>query len=350
MRQEIRIAFDVLFSNSEIQSAKPLVLNIGSVGKLYVYSTHKEITVSNQRHETSIKGPADVTRYSRCFESHTPWLQAASLELHPIHAQEQEVSHLLVHVPKPPKRQPYFKVRMNYRYLLTLLFGQPVPPNLIHLSVSNLPDDAIKCYEPLVSFSELKSNLFLEHSFAAFQVNSPAEAAFQQFLVTAHASDGPLNTVKWARYSLYDLHAASRFVEPGSDLSRRLSVLQQGLSAAFELLWRHYCSSADFQQDSSGILAQFPGLYSQIIPLCASVYTSAYARAKRELLLKTPIAWPHGPRALEQLQESGFIHSPTILQPDRAICRDCSFVSYAWRRLLPPSLHHQPTCPRFHHS
>lgn len=356
MQQQVKIAFDVLFSNAEIQSAKPVPLSIGSVGKLYIFATTKEITVSHQRLETSLKGPTNVARYSRCFESHTPWLQTVVLEAHPIHAQEEQVSHLLVHVPKPAKRQPYFKLRTNHRYLLTLGFNRHVPPSMFE--VLQTAKGLIKTYEPqpivtlpqnLKPLAMCGPNPFLERAFPAFQCNNPLEANLQQFLISCHAGgDGPLNVVKWARYSLFDLTTAIAYCEPGSAHMKQATTLAAEITEALNLLWQAYCSlgggAEHFQADPFGVLSKLPPLYAQIIPLCRSIYSLPYAAAKRDLLSTVPIHWPHGHVAMQQLCDNGFVFSPTILQCDRAICRHCSFVGYAWRRLLPPNLHHHPTC------
>lgn len=357
--QELRIAFDVLFSNAKIQSQKPVVLNVGSILKIHMFATEKEITVVHGRSEAEIKGVADLSRYPRCMQSYTPSLQTVFLEPHPIHVQDQQVSTLLVYIPKPASRQSYLKLRTNYRYILTLGFSQPTPPNVLGLEVAG-HDNLIKAYAPelktpssamnhppplLKPLALCGPNPFLEHTFQGFQTYNESEGALQNFLIRCHSSDGPLNVVKWARYSLYDLNTARFFCDPTSPNSSRLSNLFTELCKALEVLWSVYCTTGDIHpSDPYHVISKFPPLYSQIIPLCANIYTSPYALAKKQLAMSKPIAWPHGAMAYKQLSDNGFTHAPTILQEDRAVCRHCSFTGYAWRRLLPPQLHHMPTC------
>lgn len=356
----VAVAFDVLWNNSELHSSKPLALCIGQLAKLYLFATEKEITVSKQRHEMGLQGQvhvSDSNTFPRCCTSST----AIFLSVHPIHAAEAEVSHLLVYVPKPAKRQPYFKLRTAYRYVLHIHTAAAVP--VLHLE--NQPLHCIRSYDPifinnlflppppplprvLKALDSCGPNLFLEHTFAQFKCFTPLEQRFTEYML-APSTDNSL--MKWTRYVLYDLATARSYADPNGPLTTPLISLQSMIMHAFTVLWQVFCTlvevnALDQMESAYGVVASLGPLFAQIEPLCKQVYESTYAINRRNSINLGQLTWPHGPIALQQISNHGFVHSPTFLQRDRAICRCCSFVAFAWHRLIPPHVHHHPTCPQ----
>lgn len=384
--------------------------------KLHLYATEKEITVSRQRlevgfidQESTAVEISDSAKFPRCCRLGDKTL-SISLDLHPIHNELRHISHTIVYVPKTGKSLSYFKLRKNFRYVLTLLFREPpsaaalamsvakqdgtvllpfqtfrtfhvetrkiipLPPlpttplqappisqQMLPVEISLLPFDGTKIQ--LRALINCGPNILLETTFSTFGAVTLLDQRIQSFLVKCNQEEVGLPhlllLMKAARYALHDLTWAQEFVEPNNvALNKQLGDLRQGLVNALNGIWQFLVTLHEllppqfgvtefihyFLQDSYRLVCQLPLIFSRIVPLLTSIHDTPFAKKKILDKKNSPQEWPYGAAALAELQSHGFMLSALPFQPDRAVCRHCSAVAYAWHRLLPPLYFHRKTC------
>ncbi len=376
---EVKQPLDILWNNIDLNGFKPVALTISGSSSINLYATEKEITVSQQRKERGYKSfilVSDHQQYPRCCSLGKD-ISSIRLQIHPIHERENQASDLLVYVPKSIKQKPYFKVRRNFRYLLTIISSKsdlsyaivktdgttPPAAETIRLyqptitvlqSVPNLPSPSIN----LKPLCELPPNPLLEQICGKFQ-SLKHEERLQQLLVMAQTGqDLRLTCLRWTRYALYDVNMGRRYTQAGSELNAQILQLYHPLTQLYDLLWRYFFTLlADtkteetmqefanrFVKDPHQILSKCSPLFQQIIPLLNRIYETKYAQDKLEVEKRQAITWPHTTYAMQQLVANGFVYNPTHLQPDRMVCSECNSVGYAWHRLVSPMYHHDPRC------
>lgn len=370
---------------------KPVCVSVGNLVEFYLYATEKEITVVKSRQEQSFKEPVtlnDTQKFPRVCRVHQVDIGPVVLETHPglYNEADKAVRELLVYVPKTNvKKHPYFKVRTYFRYKLTinmLRYRTMIPMLSLRTDHHMLPQ-AIRVFGPEIIPSVFPAPLLRPVSAVPQNHNTealnpmldttkldefvrsssllPVLQDWRALFTLCHCCEELLAPLRGTRYMWMDLKVLDDYCDP-RDLvaTETLRQIQGQYRTAAVTLWRLFCAlqqqfpsniyliASLFQREAAPCFADLMRTANAQESLAKLIHRSDYATLKRQR--STTVPWPHALKALEQLSANGFVHTPKLLQPDLATCRQCNWSAYAWNRYLEPSLHHQPSCSHYRHT